>query len=253
MLPPGLDSAAIDREVKERTERGEAIYALDHDVLRELAPDLIVTQQLCPVCAVSYDEVAALASELPECPQVVALDPKTFGETLGDARTIAGLTGAREAALELVVRTRARVDAVRRTLREAGRAPVPVVAVEWFDPVFVAGHWTPQLIEYAGGLDVLGLPGEPSEQVPWEAVAAAAPEVVVAMPCGYDVQTAHREAEAHAEQLRATGARRVVAVDGGAYFSRPGPRLVEGLELLAHVLHPDLFGPPPAAALDVEL
>lgn len=253
VLPEGLSSAQIDREVKERTQRGEAIYALDEKAVRKLEPDLIVTQELCPVCAVSYDEVVGFAKQLPTCPKVVALDPKTFGETLGDARTIAQLTGAGEAAVELVKQTRARVDAVRRRLRDADRAPVAVAAIEWFDPVFVAGHWTPQMIEYAGGFDVLGLPGEHSEQVTWESVQAAAPEVVVALPCGYDAQTAYREAEMHAEALAATGARRVVAVDGGAYFSRPGPRLVEGLELLAHVLHPDLFPDAPAEAFELTL
>lgn len=251
VLPPGLSAAEIDREVKQRTQRGEAIYALDEQAVRELEPDLIVTQQLCPVCAVSYEEVEGLARELPGCPRVVALDPRTFGETLADARTIAQLTGTREAAVELVKRTRARVDAVRAAVRD--RPPVPVAALEWFDPVFVAGHWTPQLVEYAGGLDVLGLPGERSQEVDWAAVGAAAPEVVVAMPCGYDAQTAYREAEMHADQLRATGARRVVAVDGGAYFSRPGPRLVDGLELLAHVLHPDRFPAAPATALELAL
>ena len=251
VLPPGLSSAEIDREVKERTQRGEAIYALDEKAVRELEPDLIVTQELCPVCAVSYDEVAGLAKKLPSCPKVVALDPKTFGETLGDAKTIAQLTGATAAAKQLVLETRARVDTVRRAVH--GRPPVPVVALEWFDPVYVAGHWTPQLIEYAGGLDLLGLPGERSEQVMWEDVAAAAPEIVIALPCGYDAQTAYREAEMHADQLRATGARRVVAVDGGAYFSRPGPRLVDGLELLAHVLHPDVFPDAPAEALELAL
>jgi iron complex transport system substrate-binding protein len=253
VLPPGLSAAEIDREVRERTQRGEAIYALDEAAVRALEPDLIVTQELCPVCAVSYDEVAGLAKKLPSCPKVVALDPKTFGETLGDAKTIAELTGARAAAVEHVKRTRARVDAVRRTVRDAGRAPVLVAALEWFDPVFVAGHWTPQLIEYAGGIDVLGLPGEHSPQVMWEDVTAAAPEVVIAMPCGYDAPTAYREAEMHADALRATGARRVVAVDGGAYFSRPGPRLVEGLELLAHVLHPDLFPDAPSEVIEVPI
>jgi iron complex transport system substrate-binding protein len=251
VLPAGLSAAEIDREVKERTQRGEAIYELDEDMVRELEPDLIVTQQLCPVCAVSYDEVADLAKELPTCPKVVALDPKTFGETMGDARTIARATGAREAAVDLVVRTRARVDAVRRALR--GQRPVPVAALEWFDPVFVAGHWTPQLVEWAGGIDLLGLPGEPSEETTWEVVAAAGPEIVIAMPCGYDAQTAYREAEMHTAELRATGARRVVAVDGGAYFSRPGPRLVDGLELVAHILHPDVFPDAPASALELEL
>lgn len=251
VLPAGLSAAEIDREVSQRTQRGEVIYALDDEALRALEPDLIVTQELCPVCAVGYDEVATLARDLPSRPKVIALDPRTFGETLGDAKTVAEATGAQTAAIELVRGTRARVDAVRRAL--AGVTPVPVAALEWFDPVYVAGHWTPQLIEYARGLDVLGLPGERSEQVPWEVLAAAAPEVVLAIPCGYDAQTAHREAEMHADALRATGARRVVALDGGAYFSRPGPRLVDGLELLAHVLHPEVFPDAPAEALELAL
>lgn len=249
VLPRGLSAAEIDAAVRERTQRGEAIYALDEERLRDLEPDLIVTQELCPVCAVSYEEVEQIAKELPTCPKIVALDPKTFGETLGDVRTVAQVTGARDAALDFVSRTRKRVDAVRKAAEGLERPRV--VAIEWFDPVFVAGHWTPQLIEMAGGEDVLGFAGEHSEQMDWETVAAARPDVVVAMPCGYDAATAFREAEMHAEQLAATGARRVVAVDASAYFSRPGPRLVEGLELLAHILHPDVFPDAPSEALDL--
>ena len=128
-----------------------------------------------------------------------------------------------------------------------------MAAIEWFDPVFVAGHWTPQLIEMAGGEDVLGFAGEHSEQSTWEMVAAAKPDVVIAMPCGYDAARSHEEALRHAERLREVGAQRVVAVDASAYFSRPGPRLIDGLELLAHVLHPDRVPSAPAEALAVEV
>ena len=121
------------------------------------------------------------------------------------------------------------------------------------DPPFAAGHWTPQLIEYAGGDDVLGFPGENSEEVPWEVVQAAQPDVVIVMPCGFDAEIAHREAEMHRDQLAAVGAGEVVAVDAAAYFSRPGPRLIDGLELLAHILHPELFPTAPGQALTVEL
>jgi iron complex transport system substrate-binding protein len=238
VLPPGLSAAQIDAAVRARTERGEAIYELDERALHELCPDLIVTQELCPVCAVSYDDVRRVAETIESQPQVVALDPHTLGESFADARTIAQATGARDAALELVTRQRARVDAVRRAVRDAEK--VPVVALEWLDPVFVAGHWTPQLIDLAGGVDVLGFPGERSEQSSWETVAAARPRVVVCMPCGYDAPRALREAEAYATQLRALGAERVVAVDAAAYFSRPGPRLVDGLEVLGQILHPQL-------------
>lgn len=249
LLAPGLSSAQIDAAVRERTARGESIYGLDERMLASLEPDLIVTQELCPVCAVSFDEVAAAAKAIPTCPKVIALDPKTFGETMGDIRTIAQATGCRDAALDLVARQRARVDAVRIAVRGARR--VPVVALEWLDPVFIGGHWTPQLIELAGGLDVLGLAGEPSEQLPWEAVAAAAPEVAVVMPCGYDADRSALEARTYADRLREIGARRVVAIDASATFSRPGPRLVDGLEILAHVLHPDRVPQTPGPVHDV--
>jgi iron complex transport system substrate-binding protein len=249
VLPGGLSAGEIDAAVRERTEAGEAIYALDDDRLRALEPDLIVTQALCPVCAVSVDDVRAIAGSMPSHPRVVALDPSTLGEAMGDIRTVAQATGAREAALDLVARQRARIDAVRTAVARARR--VPVAAIEWLDPVIVAGHWTPQLVELAGGVDVLGFPGERSERSTWEAVAAAGPEVVVCMPCGYDAPRALEEATAHAARLGALGARRVVAVDAAAYFSRPGPRLVDGLELLAHVLHPELVPEAPGEALDV--
>jgi iron complex transport system substrate-binding protein len=250
-LPSGLTAAQIDAAVREHTERGEAIYELDAARLQELEPDLIVTQALCPVCAVSVDDVRAVAGTIPSRPQVVALDPHTLGESFGDVRTVAQLTRSRDAALDLIARQRARIDAVKIAVRKAQR--VPVAAIEWLDPVFVAGHWTPQLIDLAGGIDVLGFPGEPSEQSTWETVAAAAPRVVVAMPCGYDAERSRAEAVAHAGALRTVGAERVVAVDASAYFSRPGPRLVDGLELMAHILHPDLVPEPVGAVLEVEV
>src|SRR3954453_11569694 len=253
VLPPGLSPAQIDAAVRERTGRGEAIYALDTEALRELEPDLIVTQALCPVCAVSYEEVVAEAEQIASCPKVVALDPKTFGETIGDVRTIAQATGAKEAALVLVASTAKRIDRVRLAVRGAPRARV--ACVEWLDPVFIAGHWTPQLVELAGGEDVLGFAGERSEESTWEAVAAARPEVVVVMPCGYDAGQSLAQARAFAPQLASLGARRIVAVDAAADFSAPGPRLVDGVELLAHVLHPDRVPDPPegAVALEVDL
>lgn len=245
LLPAGLSAGEIDAAVRERTEAGEAIYALDEERLAELEPDLIVTQQLCPVCAVSYDEVQKVAAGIATCPKVVALDPKTFGETMGDIRTIAQATGARDAALDLVARQRARVDRVKLAVRRAPRRTV--VALEWFDPVYVAGHWTPQLIDLAGGLDALGFAGERSERMDWDAVRAAQPEVVLCIPCGYDGPRAAEEAERFAGELRAVGAQEVVALDAAAYFSRPGPRLVDGLETLAHALHPDCVPAAPGA------
>src|ERR1700683_1452538 len=164
-LPGGLSAGEIDAAVRERTLRGESIYELDRDTLAALEPDLIVTQPLCPVCAVSYEDVAALARELPSRPRVIALDPKTLGETLGDVRTIARATGRREQVVGLIPRTAARVDRVRLAVR--GRRRPLVAALEWLDPPFVAGHWTPQLIELAGGEDVLGFAGGNPEERTW--------------------------------------------------------------------------------------
>ncbi|HEY7966042.1 MAG TPA: ABC transporter substrate-binding protein [Solirubrobacteraceae bacterium] len=248
-LPEGLSSAEIDAAVREATLAGGSIYELDEAMLATLEPDLIVTQALCPVCAVSYDDVATLAAQLPMPPRVISLDPHTLGETLADVRTVAQATGRRDEAIALIARAAGRIDRVRLAVRGARRPSV--AALEWLDPPFAAGHWMPQLIEYAGGTDVLGLAGEASERVAWEAVAAAEPEIVIVMPCGYDAARALLEARAHADRLAELRASRVVAVDAAAYFSRPGPRLVDGLELLAHILHPRQVPTAPGEALEL--
>ncbi|HWY18021.1 MAG TPA: cobalamin-binding protein [Solirubrobacteraceae bacterium] len=237
VLPAGLSAAEIDAAVRERTLRGEAIYELDREAIAALSPELIVTQALCPVCAVSYTEVAELAEQMPSQPRVISLDPHTLGETLSDVRTLAEATDRRERGAELVGELTARIDRIKLAVH--GRPRARVAALEWLDPVYVAGHWTPELVELAGGQDPLGAPGAPSATVSWRAVADAQPEVVVVMPCGYDAPRAHAEALAYASELAALAARRVVAVDASAYFSRPGPRLIDGLELLAHILHPE--------------
>jgi iron complex transport system substrate-binding protein len=251
VIGPGLPPDEIDRAVRELTEQGRAIYELDEHALRSLAPDLIVTQALCAVCAVSYDDVRAIAERMDPVPEVLSLDPHTLGEVLGDVRTLAQAIDAKDAGVDLVQDAAARIDRVRLAVR--GADPVTVAALEWLDPVYVAGHWTPQLIEFAGGIDVLGLAGEHSETRAWEEVAAARPDVVVCMPCGYDAERALEEAEAYADELAELGAGRVVAVDAAAYFSRPGPRLIDGLELMAHILHPDRVPDAPADVLEVAL
>jgi iron complex transport system substrate-binding protein len=238
LLPSGLSAAEIDAAVKERTLNGESIYALDEDVLHELQPELIVTQALCTVCAVSYDDVRAVAEEIDSQPLVISLDPHTIGEVLGDARTIAQATDAKDAAVDLIRESSARIDSIRLAVRNARRPRV--VALEWLDPPYVAGHWTPQMIDYAGGDDAMGFAGEHSQQTTWDEVTAMQPDILLVIPCGFDAEIAHREAEMHLDQLAAVGAGQVVALDAAAYFSRPGPRLIDGLELLASVLHPEL-------------
>jgi iron complex transport system substrate-binding protein len=242
VIPDGLEPAEVDAAVRERTSRGEALYELDAEKLAELDVDLIVTQAVCEVCAVSFDDVRAVAERLPTQPDVISLDPSTLGEVLADIPRLAEAAGVPEAGERLAEELGERLEAVERAA-EGARRP-RVAALEWLDPVFIGGHWVPQMIELAGGEDVLGLPGEKSRTAEWSEVEAAAPEVVVSMPCGYYAEQAAAETMRWRRHLDLLGAR-VFAVDAAAYFSRPGPRLVEGVELLGHLLHPDLVPAPP--------
>jgi iron complex transport system substrate-binding protein len=251
VIPDGLPPAEVDAAVRERTGRGEALYELDEATLRELDIDLIVTQAVCEVCAVSFDDVRAVAERLPTQPRVISLDPSTLGEVLADVPRLAEASGAEAAGDRLAEEAGARIEAVERAVDGAPRPRV--AALEWLEPVFIGGHWVPQMIELAGGEDVLGLPGEKSRTAEWAEVEAAAPEVVLVMPCGYYSEQAAAEAVRYRKHLELLGAR-VVAVDAAAYFSRPGPRLVEGIELLGHLLHPDLVAAPPTRrSIEVDL
>src|SRR5829696_4043208 len=243
VIPEGLTAAEIDREVRERTDEGKSIYALDEDLLHELQPDLIVTQQVCEVCAVSFDDVRAVAERIDSQPQVMSQDPSTLGEVLADIRRLGEAAGALDAADQLLEDAAERLDAVQDAVETAD--PLRVAALEWLDPVFAGGHWVPQMIELAGGEDVLGLAGEKSRTADWTELEAAMPQVVVSMPCGLYAEAAAAETMRWRRHLALLDAR-VFAVDAAAYFSRPGPRLVEGVELLGHLLHPDLVPAPPS-------
>jgi iron complex transport system substrate-binding protein len=252
-IPEGLPPAEIDAAVRERTGRGEALYELDEDTLSELDVDLIVTQAVCEVCAVSFDDVRAVAERLPTQPRVISLDPSTLGEVLADVPRLAEAAEVPERGEELVAALAERIEAVEDAV--FGVDPLRVAALEWLDPVYAGGHWVPQMIELAGGEDVLGMPGEKSRTVEWAEIEAVRPEVVVSMPCGYYAEQAAAETMRQRDRLAPLGAR-VVAVDAAAYFSRPGPRLVDGVELLAHILHPQLVDAPPSRRsieLDLEL
>jgi iron complex transport system substrate-binding protein len=251
VIPEGLPPAEVDAAVRERTGRGEALYELDEATLRELDVDLIVTQAVCEVCAVSFDDVKAVAERLPTQPRVISLDPSTLGEVLADVPRLAQAAGAEAAGERLANEAGERIEAVELAVGGAPRRRV--AALEWLDPIYIAGHWVPQMIELAGGEDALGLPGERSRPAEWAEVETAAPEVVLSMPCGYYAEQAAAETVRHGERLAPLRAR-VVAVDAAAYFSRPGPRLVEGIELLGHLLHPDLVPAPPSRrSIEVDL
>ena len=242
VIEPGLDAAGIDAAVRERTDRGEALYELDEPALAALEPDLIVTQAVCAVCAVSYDDVVTVAGRLPSRPRVLSLDPTRLGEVLDDAVRLADAAGDPEAGPRLRRTLGDRIAAVAAAVEGLQRPPV--AALEWLDPVYAAGHWVPEMIAAGGGTDALAEPGARSRVVGWEEVVAAAPEVAIVMPCGLYCAEAEREAQGHRAELDRIGAERRFAVDAAASFSRPGPRLADGVELLGHLLHPGTVAAP---------
>jgi iron complex transport system substrate-binding protein len=242
VLPAGLGAGEIDAAVKEVVGAGQALYSLDEERLAELAPDLIVTQAVCAVCAVSFEDVVEVAARLPSRPRVVQQDPSSLAEVLEDVTQLGAALGIQERATGLRGELEGRLAAVRAAV---AAAPAPrVIALEWLDPPFIGGHWIPEMIELAGGLDVAGTAGAKSPEVAWESLAGLDPDVVVVMPCGWYVEDSRAQALAHWDRIEALGAGRVFAVDAASTYSRPGPRLVDGTELLAHLFHPDLAGAP---------
>jgi iron complex transport system substrate-binding protein len=248
LVPEGLSAGEIDAEVRRLTGEGRHLYELDEPALAELDVDLIVTQAVCEVCAVSYDDVVAVAARLPTGPGVISLDPSNLAQVLADVTRLGDTVEAGDRAAGLRGSLETRLDAIREAV--AGARRPRVLALEWLDPPFVGGHWVPEMIEIAGGADVLGMAGRISRTAEWDELAGSAPEVVVAMPCGWDACQARAEVEARANEVSTLGAERIWAVDAAASFSRPGPRLVEGTELLAHLLHPDRVPAPTGVAFE---
>jgi len=242
VLPDGLSASEIDRQVKARVAEGRALYELDEELLVELAPDLIVTQAVCAVCAVSFEEVVKIAGRLPGRPRVLQQDPSTLGEMLEDVIRLGEATEIPQTAHELRGELEGRLATVRAAV--AGAAPPRVIALEWLDPPYVGGHWVPEMISIAGGEDVAGPPGLKSPEVSWGELSGLNPDVVIAMPCGWYVDGSRSQALEHWFEIEPLGAQRVFAVDAASTFSRPGPRLIDGVELLSHLLHPDLIDPP---------
>jgi iron complex transport system substrate-binding protein len=242
LVPAGLSAKEIDAEVRRLTGEGRHLYELNESTLQELDVDLIVTQAVCEVCAVSYDDVVAVAARLPTRPRVISLDPSNLAEVLADVPRLGEATGVAEKAIALRSDLEQRLERVRVAVEGASRPRV--LAIEWLDPPFIGGHWVPEMIEISGGTDVLGVPGAKSRTAEWDELAASAPDVIVAMPCGWDATRARAEVEIRATEVAAIGAERIWAVDAAASFSRPGPRLVEGTELIAHLLHPDRVDAP---------
>jgi len=243
-IPVGLPSGETDRLVRERLARGEGLYALDAALLRALQPTVIVTQALCEVCSIALTDVLRAARTLPMPPIVLSLEPGCIADIFDDVGRVAAAAGMPEGAASVVEQLRARFDAVRRAV--AGQERRRVALLEWLDPPFVAGHWGPEMIACAGGIDLLGTVGEKSAQIDWEQLREAAPDVIVVAPCGYDADRARADlAQAPLPpwwgDLPAVRNGQVFVMDGNAHISRPGPRVVDGTEILARLLHPDAF------------
>lgn len=233
----------IHRHISDAVHTGAGLYALDQSLLERLNPDLLLTQELCEVCAVSYTEVSRAVRLLEGERRVVSLEPESLGGILDTILQVARETGVQARGAELVEALRKRVQAV--TDRAAGASTRPrVLAMEWLDPPFAGGHWIPEMIRLAGGRDGLGEEGVPSREVSWERIAHFDPEVVVAMPCGLDLRQTVRELRRTDlpecwRHLAAVRQGKVYAVDGSSFFNRPGPRIVDGLEILEEILHPE--------------
>lgn len=232
-------------------EEGAAPYQIDRNLLQEAAPDVILTQGLCAVCAPSVEDVRAVASRLSKKPRIVSLDPHGLKDVLEDIERVGQACGAPVAARSVVDDLRDRIERVAYLAGHAQERP-KTACIEWLDPLFAAGHWVPEMVEFAGGMDVLAKPREKSRRIEPKDVVLAAPEVAVLMPCGFHLDRARAEAPAVTSKpwwsdLPAAHTNRVWVADGSSYFSRPGPRLVDGLEILAHILHPETFPRAPSA------
>lgn len=242
---PTLSSLAIDQSVRERLQTQRSLYTIDLTCFREAAPDLVLTQELCEVCAVDYNEVVEASELLPRKPKIVSLSPNSLTDVLQDILRVGEATDRGAEATALVQQLTTRINRIRETALASNSRP-RVACLEWLDPLYFAGHWVPEMVELAGGEDRLGEKSKPSAKVEWNRVVKFNPEIIVLMPCGFDVDRTMSELHLLERldgwsELPAVKTRRVFAVNGHAYFSRSGPRLVDGLEILAQIIHPEMF------------
>lgn len=251
-----LDSCKIDALVIEHMKQGRSLYRIKIDELRRVNPDLIITQELCDVCAVGADDVREAAKQLGKSVSVLTLDPHTLQDVKNDILKVGGVLGRTEEATNLVIELDRKSENIRQLTRGADKRRV--FCAEWLNPLMNAGHWVPEMVENAGGVDGLARRGEPSAYVDWGSVADYDPEILVLMPCGFTTRRTIAEAEhlLNLKEIRSTRAireGRVYATDGHNYFSRSGPRLFDGIGILAQMIHPELFSEPLDSQLGVRM
>jgi iron complex transport system substrate-binding protein len=252
VLSSASSSRAVDRHIRRLLHQGSGIYTLDAERLQESRPDLILTQELCEVCAVSYPIVEHASRRLDGNVQLVSLEPESLEDVYSHIRLIGRLCGRQQASRALVSELAARVGRVEERVRDLPRRRI--ACLEWIDPLYCSGHWNPELVRRAGGVDLLGRPGRPAVPVKWDDLLRADPELLVVMACGFSLDRTLREMASLQEQsewkgLPAVAAGQVYVVDGNAFFSRPGPRLVDSLEIMAGILHPEAVDPAPPGAV----
>jgi iron complex transport system substrate-binding protein len=252
--PDGLDSGEIDRAVRAAMAEHGSVYELDSALLERLQPDLILTQAVCEVCAVPTAGVREAVAACSLAAEVLSIDAHTMGEILASIETVGHAAGEPAAAAALRASLERRLGAIAAAV--GGAARPRVLSIEWLDPPFIPGHWLPEMVELAGGSNVRGQAGARSEQTTWEALEGEDPDVLLIMPCGYGLAASIADADRHAERLRRCAPRavaegRAFVVDGSSYFNRSGPRAIDGVEILAGLLHPDRVVPPSADAAAV--
>jgi iron complex transport system substrate-binding protein len=245
-----LSPADIDRDVTQYATHGDSLYTVDAEMLKRLKPELIVTQELCDVCAISTSHLAKVLEALSSPPEILSLTPHTLADVFRDIEAVGAATGRQKKAAELVQNLKQRIARIQA--KKTLKAP-KVACLEWLSPVFNAGHWVPEMVELAGGLDGLGTRGQYSVRIDWQQILDFDPEVIVVMPCGYTAEKAvdeYRKTNFPAEwqEVQAVKDSRVYAVHASAYFSRPGPRLVDGIEILYALLHEDFSLPLPVGS-----
>lgn len=252
--PAGLSSGEIDSALRHAMQEHGSVYEIDEDLLTQLTPDIILTQAVCEVCAVPTPGVRELVARRDLPAQVVSLDAHTVRDILDSIVQVGAVTGTSGEAADVVADIEARIERVKHAAASAKRPRV--LALEWLDPPFAPGHWVPEMIDLAGGVNLVGTAGSHSTQTTWEALHGLDPDVLLIMPCGYDLDATKRDAESARDRLRdvaprAIDSRRAFVVDGSAYFNRSGPRFINGIEILAGLLHRGLFAAPPADTAEI--